>query len=133
MAWLTRTSPQVVFAGGAYGTSIDTSYSRFVSGHYILSDESVPLVANQTLDRERYGILAGSSLTVPCAENLTHLLNGAGGDAEETGGAFTMGYDFTATELTLVDPPEWVVAIGKDESDNIVLEVKSRGTMIIVR
>ena len=91
MAWLTRTSPQVVFAGGAYGTSIDTSYSRFVSGHYILSDETVPLVANSGYDSSRYGILAGSSLTVPCSENLTHLLNGAGGDTEETGGAFTTG------------------------------------------
>ena len=91
MAWASRTSPQVVFAGGAYGTSIDENYSRFVSGHYILSDESVPLVANQTLDRERYGILAGSSLTVPCATNLTHLLNGAGGDTAEDGGAFTTG------------------------------------------
>ena len=91
MAWLTRTSPQVVFAGGAYGTSVDTSYSRFVSGHYILSDETVPLVANHTLDANRYGILAGSSLTVPCSENLTHFLNGAGGDTEETGGAFTTG------------------------------------------
>ena len=91
MAWGGRKEPQVVFAGGAYGTSIDASYSRFVSGHYILSDESVPLVSNSQWDASRYGILAGSSLTVPRAKNLTHLLNGAGGDVEETGGAFTAG------------------------------------------
>jgi len=91
MAWASRNSPKVVFAGGAYGTSIDETYSRFVSGHYILSDETTQFVANQTQDVNRYGILAGSSLTVPCATNLTHLLNGLGGDTEETGGAFTTG------------------------------------------
>ena len=91
MAWATRKNPQVVFAGGAYGTSIDGAYSRFVSGHYILSDETTAFVANQTLDVNRYGILAGSSLSVPYSTNLTHLLNGAGGDTEETGGAFTTG------------------------------------------
>ena len=92
MAWGSRNEPQVVFAGGAYGTSIDDSYSRFVSGHYILSDDKVQFVANSSEDAFRYGILAGSSLTVPRAANLTHFLNGMGGGmGTETGGAFTAG------------------------------------------
>ncbi|MBQ7188958.1 MAG: hypothetical protein IJR99_06025 [Kiritimatiellae bacterium] len=91
MAWASRTKPQIVFAGGAYGTSIDATYSRFVSGHYILSDETTAFVANQTQDVNRYGILAGSSLSVPYSTDLTHLLNGLGGDNVEDGGAFTTG------------------------------------------
>ena len=43
----------------------------------------------------------------------------------------TTGYDFTDTTLTLVDPPGWVQLIGKDASGNIVLDVKSNGTVII--
>lgn len=45
----------------------------------------------------------------------------------------TLGYDFTDTELTLVDPPEWVRSIGKDENGNIVLDVKTNGTVIILQ
>ena len=91
MAWATRNSPKVVFEGGAYGTSIDGNYSRFVSGHYILSDAATAFVANSTSDSSRYGILAGSSLSVPYSSNLTHLLNGMGGDSVADGGAFTTG------------------------------------------
>ena len=43
----------------------------------------------------------------------------------------TTGYDFTNTALTLVDPPEWIQSIGKDASGNIVLDVKTNGTLII--
>ena len=43
----------------------------------------------------------------------------------------TTGYDFTDTTLTLVDPPGWVQSIGRDASGNIVLDVKSNGTVII--
>ena len=100
MAWATRNSPKVVFEGGAYGTSIDNTYSLFVSGHYILSDATTAFVANQTLDVNRYGILAGSSLSVPYSSNLTHLLNGMGGDSVADGGAFTTGvYRMSGTSV----------------------------------
>ena len=45
----------------------------------------------------------------------------------------TTGYDFTATDLTLVDPPEWIAYFGKDESGNIVIEAKSKSLMIIFK
>lgn len=45
----------------------------------------------------------------------------------------TTGYDFTGKNITLVDPPDWIQSIGKDASGNIVLDVKSNGTTIIMR
>ena len=59
----------------------------------------------------------------------------AAGDLRPAGRRHTLttGYDFTDTALTLVDPPDWIKAIGTDASGNIVLDVKSNGTLIIIQ
>lgn len=96
-----RAESHVVFAGGAYGTTFDGDYSRFISGHYILSDDTGAWSANESSNGKVYGLLYGSSVTVPYVTDMSQLRNGVtDGTTTANGGAFTTGVYRAACDVS---------------------------------
>ena len=93
MAYSLRAEPHVIFQGGAYGTVIDGAYSRFISGHYFLSDDTGAWTATEYQDGVNFGLLEGSSISVPYLTNVSQIFVGGltGNDSGPNGGALTTG------------------------------------------
>ena len=94
MAYNLRNQPHVVFKGGAYGTTIDSAYSRFISGHYFLSDDTGAWTATEYQDGVSFGLLEGSSVSVPYLTNVSQIYVGGltgNNDSGPNGGAITTG------------------------------------------
>lgn len=98
----------VRFAGGAYGTAIDSSASHYINGAYFLS-EANSLVANTHGSDDRYGMLEGSSLTVPAITDTSELALGGEGGTTPAGGAFTAAVVRTSARLCCYNGGEYVV------------------------
>ena len=93
-----RTQPHVIFQGGAYGTTIDSDYSCFISGHYFLSDDTGAWTATESTGEKMFGLLEGSSISVPRLTNVSELFVG-GTNKNENGGAVTTGVFQTSKRL----------------------------------
>ena len=93
---------------------------------------SASLAFNFTQRRTAPTLALKSASTIPGAVNVKV---SADGNLRPKGGtyALTSGYDFTGKTVDVADPPEWVKGISVDAGGNIVLEVKPRGTMIVIR
>lgn len=98
----------VRFAGGAYGTAIDSGASHYINGAYFLS-EANSLVANTQGSDDRYGMLEGSSLTVPAITDTSELALGGEGGTTPAGGAFTAAVVRTSARLCCYNGGEYVV------------------------
>ena len=98
----------VRFAGGAYGTAIDSDASHYINGAYFLS-EANSLVANTHGSDDRYGMLEGSSLTVPAITDTSELALGGEEGTTPAGGAFTAAVVRTSARLCCYNGGEYVV------------------------
>ena len=104
-SWDSRANSSIRFAGGVTGTTFADGTSRYLNGAFTLSDVT-GWVANTYGSDSRWGIPAGSSLTIPVATD-THEL--ALGDNATAGGAFTTGVMRTSARLSCWNAGECVV------------------------
>lgn len=93
--------------------------------------ETASLAFNFTESGTAPTLALKSASTIPETVNVKV---GADGNLRPKGGtyALTSGYDFTGKTVDVADSPKWVKGVTV-VGGNIVLEVKPRGTMIVIR
>ena len=105
MSWEQRSNPSIHFAGGVTGTTFADGTARYLKGAFYLST-GADWVANTQGSNTRWGLPAGSSLTLPSATDTCEL---ALGDSSTSGGAFTTGVMRTSARLLCWNYGEYVV------------------------
>ena len=104
MSWEQKANPSINFAGGVTGTTFADGTARYLNGVFNLSTGE-GWVANTQGSNNRWGLPAGSSLTLPSATDTSEL---ALGDST-AGGAFTTGVMRTSARLLCWNYGEYVV------------------------
>ncbi len=104
--WSTRDQSSVRFAGGVTGTDFAEGTARYLNGAYTLT-AAEDWIANTYLNKARWGIPKGSSLTLPFSSDTSEIALGEHGS--ETGGAFTAAVVRTSARVSCWNRGEYVV------------------------
>ena len=105
MSWEQRSNSSVRFAGGVAGTTFADGTARYLNGAFVLSAGG-DWEAKTQGNNDRWGLAAGSSLTLPEANNTSEF---ALGDSSSAGCAFTTGVMRTSARLLCWNYGEYVV------------------------
>ena len=105
MSWEQKSNPSIRFAGGVTGTTFADGTARYLNGLFTLTTGE-GWIANTQGSNNRWGIPAGSWLTLPEATDTCELTLG---DSSTAGGAFTTGVLRTSARLLCWNYGEYVV------------------------
>lgn len=124
--------------GSGAVTMNDTSTLKVAQSGAVALGGNLTLAANASLAFNFTESGTAPTLALKADSTIPETVNvkvSANGGLWPKGGTYTLtsGYDFRAKTVNLVDSPKWVKGISVDTGGNIVLEVKPRGTMIVVR